>query len=170
MKKLITIAILFEFAGCANIQTAMPTYTVQAPFDRAQAALLLQNGTGTIKGNAFLRQNGGGVVTCAGSTVTLIPATEYAKERISRIYGNSQSGVVYQMNFKFSSDEPEYLVLNKTTKCDSQGNFEFDNVASGEFFVSTMVSWTVGYSQQGGVLMHRYSIAPGQTVSHVLAP
>lgn len=117
-----------------------------------------------------MKQRGGGVVTCAGNTVTLIPATDYAGARMLNIYGSTQGGV--NSNPKpprFSPDSPEYRSMVKTTRCDAQGNFNFDRVADGDFYVQTFVAWEVAGRAQGGNLMQRASVRGGQIVSVVLA-
>jgi hypothetical protein len=167
IKVLAFVLLSFSISACMP-RRELQEYRVRAPFDEAMAKTLLLPGTGTIKGNAFLRQNGGGVVTCAGSTVSLIPATGYAKERMMMIYGSYESGYTQSAEFKFHDDNNSYFVHTRTTKCDSQGNFEFGNVAAGEFYVSTIVSWTVGYARQGGALMHKYTITDGRVSTEVL--
>lgn len=169
MIKLVLTVICMLLSACALPQKQLKYFNLKSQFNENQAQELMQPGTGTIKGNAFLRQAGGGVVTCAGSTVNLIPATDYAKERITMIYGSSDSGIARTVEFKFRDDQPGYFIHTKNTKCDSQGNFQFEDIAAGEFFVTTFVSWSVGRIEQGGLLMHRYEIRPGQTATHVLS-
>lgn len=151
MKLLFAVIFAVVLGGCATVQQ----YTISVPFDRTQAAALMLAGNNTIHGNAFMRQKGGGVVSCAGSTVTLVPATAYADERTGALYGRGDSGMT-RKSFQFQPDYPEYRTLTKTTTCDSSGNFQFNDVADGDFFVVTTVSWTAGaYNVQGGSLMHK---------------
>jgi hypothetical protein len=158
--------------GCAAQQTqTLPTYEVSVPFDQKEASRLVKEGANTVKGNAFMRQQGGSIVTCAGQTVYLIPATAYAKQRMLALYGNTERGVsAARMYYKFIPDPPEYRALMRTSKCDSKGNFVFERVSDGEFFIAVLVSWQVGDSPQGGQLMHRVSVRGGQTSSVVMAP
>lgn len=82
MRKLIAIASISLLASCAA-----PTKTVllKSQFDAKETATHLVDGENTIKGSGLIRQNGGGVVTCAGQQVWLVPATDYAKERILHV-------------------------------------------------------------------------------------
>jgi hypothetical protein len=135
-----------------------------------QAAKQMEEGMNSIKGNAFLRQKGGGVITCAGQTVRLIPATNYAKQRFFALFGTFEGGVnIERKNFRFVPDSPEYYTNTKTTKCDSQGNFNFERVADGEFYVTTIVAWQVGNSPQGGGIMQKVSVRGAQNKSIIMA-
>lgn len=153
--------------GCAQMQQR-PTVEIRVPFDAAEAERMLQPGLNTIKGNAFLRQRGGTVVTCAGSGVALVPATAYAKHRIAAIYkgSNISSSRVTPV---FVPDPPEYTATAKTTRCDSQGNFTFDRLADGDFYLTTGVAWQVGGAVQGGNLVHRVQVSGGETANIVMS-
>lgn len=167
MRKLLSIAVaLTALAGCAGVPT---TYTTTTPFDLAETTALLADGSSSISGNAFMRQNGGGVVTCAGSKVFLIPGTAYATERIRLIYGNVDAGQTRQRT-TFTPDQPAYERLTKTTTCDSLGNFQFDNISDGDFFVITEVRWMVGpYNTQGAAMMKAVKASKKQQVKIVMA-
>ena len=52
----------------------------------------------------------------------------------------------------------------------AKGNFVFERVSDGEFFIAVLVSWQVGDSPQGSQLMHRVSVRGGITSSVVMAP
>ena len=130
------------------------------------------SGTGQIKGSALIRQNGGGVVTCAGNEVSATPSSSYARERMTGIYGNQSKGyrpIVQQYKFDQPIDQ-NYLIDSFTTTCDAQGYFTFTNLADGQYFVTTSVVWRVGYGTQGGFLMHRVTIEDGNLVEVVLSP
>lgn len=160
-------------SACATPTSSV--VTVYAPFDEAQAKALLQPGTNTVRGNAFVRQRGGGVVTCAGSQVTLVPATTYASERMRYIYSDQNVTLPERARAPlsdqrvFSPDFGSYRQNVKTTVCDSQGNFTFDRVADGRFFVVTTVAWQVGSANEGARLMHQVLTSNGQTISVVLS-
>lgn len=164
----VAVVMAVALAGCAA-PPVQRVFQISAPYDVDQAVRQLQPGSNTVKGSAFMRQNGGGVVTCAGSVVTLVPTTAYAKERIDVMYGSVESGPQILLRGTFSPDHPGYRTNVRETKCDAQGAFSFDRVADGEFFVVTRVSWSVGYSSQGGSLMHRVTLKNGQVVNIVIS-
>ena len=130
------IALPLILASCAA-PNQTKVVSIQAPFDEVQAQDSLKPGNGRIEGSAFMRQQGGGVVTCAGSRVHLIPDRQYARERLAHIYGSAHlygSSEVTQFQnkgvFGFQPDPPSYKTLQRTTTCDAQGNFVFDKVRS----------------------------------------
>lgn len=172
MKALGTATICAALVGCAGspLGPPAPAVNISGAFDEALARRLVGDGVNTIKGNAFMRQRGGGVVTCAGSDVFLIPATAYAKERMAYLYDTSgESGDnSHRRDFRFNPDPPGYTSIVRKTRCDSQGNFVFDRVADGEFFVQTRVLWMVG-SLQGGNLMHRVTVRNNQVASVIMS-
>lgn len=171
MKPYILLVVAGIVTGCAvPMKPLPPKIHIAAPYDSVQASLLLRDGANTLKGNAFMRQRGGGVVTCAGKAVILVPATAYARERIEFLYRGKESGATVFREVWFEPDPPEYVQNTKQTKCDSQGNFLFERVADGEFFVTTSVNWQVGYSNEGGSLVAKVVLKNGQTSSVILSP
>ena len=168
------IAIIFlamPVAGCTLPQpTVIPTLT---PYDPIAAARIHEEGPNEIRGQAFLRQRGGDVVTCASSEVTLIPSTSYALERISSIYGVTTRAA--QAHRVADEPDPGYLRDTRTTTCDAQGNFSFSGVADGYYFVTTRVVWEVpsgyGYmSTQGGSVMAPVYVRGGEVKEIIISP
>lgn len=112
-------------------------------------------------GQAFLRQKGGGIVTCAGSSVFLLPDTPYFVQ--AAIASNSRNGV---------ADMPKPPSRDVTGvregTCDAQGNFKFTRLPAGKWQVTTRVSWVVGYARQGGTLLRRLETSAQGEVSTFL--
>jgi hypothetical protein len=161
---------------------AAPEYIkMVSQFNEVEAKRLLRRGKNSIRGNAFLRQTGGGVVTCAGEKVFLVPSTEYTRERMTYDYSDATEG--YHPTPKLLSweayqavkiphepkENSKYVKSMRETTCDARGDFEFNNVADGEFFVTTNVSWKVAGEEQGGGLMKRVSVAGGETSAMVIS-
>lgn len=168
--KKIAIFIILSSLGCATFTA--PIYLTSS-FDYLEAQRYLQSGGNKITGSALIRQQGGGVVTCAGSEVQMIPVTPYATERMMKIYGSDQKGYVsyYRLTgLKFEPDYPEYQNAKRKVIGDAQGMFEFENVADGEYYIITQITWTVGYSVQGGAIMQRVKVENGETKKIVLSP
>lgn len=161
---LIPLAMLV-LAGCA---IAPPEPQIAVAFDQEHASRLLAPGPNSVKGSALIRQRGGGVVTCAGRPVALVPATAYARERMVALYGNAERGA---SSSGWQGASPAgYKESVRLTVCDAQGFFGFDQVADGEFFVTTSITWSVGNSVQGGNLMQRTVVMGGRMANLVLAP
>lgn len=154
-------------AGCATNRAV----TLTAPFDAAAAKAQLADGSNSIKGSALIRQVGGGVVTCAGGSVFLMPATAMANEWATYVYGNPNGGYFNAsgLGMQFEGGQEMYAATKQTT-CNAQGAFSFDRVADGEFLVFTRITWLVGYAQQGGSIMRRVKLAGGQATEVVLSP
>ncbi|MDG4948803.1 hypothetical protein NYR72_09890 [Actinobacillus equuli subsp. haemolyticus] len=175
MKKLLLVSALgIMLTGCVVSPSArfVPIeHKMVNKFDVKQAKNQLKRGSSKIEGNAFLRQNGGGVVTCAGQEVWLIPYTEYANEKLSVMYGNSEKGFwnLLSPQYKFTNEDPAYLANMKSTTCDSQGKFVFDNISKGSYFIATQVFWAVGYRQQGGFLMQKIVLNKGESKNIVMS-
>lgn len=178
MKKSVLVPFLsLLIVGCVANQ---PPIVLQSSFNENQAKELLKNGNNKISGNAFMKQSGGGVVTCAGQKVVLIPKTNYAEERMSHIYGSTDRGAVfYKFNNirtpKFANNEPSFTTFVKETICDSSGNFEFSNLADGDFFITTLITWNVGdpsmsiNARQGGHLMQKVNVQNGETKKVIIS-
>lgn len=171
MKPAVIILTSVTFAavvGCVPAPQKMMLYTT---LDTKEAAIVNIKGDADIVGNAFMRQNGGAVVTCAGTEVSLIPATSYADERMLTIYGNTDKG--YRSIYRPIStvNNVDYNKFQRKTTCDSQGKFHFAEVSFGTYYVVTGVKWLAGgENPQGGALMARIKVAPASKNEVVLSP
>src|SRR4030095_16529486 len=74
--KAVVIMLGLLCAGCATRQPVQ----MQTAFDPLEHNAYMEPGENSIKGQGFLRQQGGGVVTCAGSEVFMVPATSFFRE------------------------------------------------------------------------------------------
>lgn len=151
MKKIFLVtASLIALAGCKDVFTT--EIQAQNEFNLKDVSFVSKKGNATVTGNAFLRQGGGGVVTCAGSEVRLIPITKYSTERLAILYGAKGYAPIDVLQTLRITPEPpaEYEEYMLKTMCNSSGDFTFKNVPQGSYFVQTMVAWSVGYRSQGG--------------------
>jgi hypothetical protein len=170
MKTLLSVLALALVIGCAP--STVRTVTLKNPFDKDQADRLLRTGKNTIKVNAFLRQAGGGVVTCAGETVYLTPATEMAKERITAIYGSVLGGfrrINALPTIKFANADTAYDEKRKSAICSSEGRVTFEKVANGDFYITTRVVWSASNIPQGGNLSKKITVSDGEVLDLVLS-
>ena len=159
---MITAAVLV--AGCATVPaTEVP---ISAPFNKSGVAWFNGTGAGTLAGSAFLLTKGGAVKTCAGYDVQLLPYSDYAAARMRFIYGNDTSGNLFRPRraWKFTPDEPEFYKSSKKTVCNADGEFEFDKLPNGDYFVIAKVTWDIGkVFDEGGTMMEKVTIANGAT-------
>lgn len=154
---------LVLYAGCAPTTTV---YTIPTAFDASEAEKLLVDGTNRIEGRAQINFNEGGMATCAGGQVVLIPATQYAKERMHRVFNGKEvlfhPRVGAKNDIRFEPDDPAYARLMKVVTCDKEGNFEFTALADGEFIVGATINWGGGNS---AAFIRQVSLANGVKVN-----
>jgi len=114
-----TLTIIFALATVIFAAGCLPPIeptevSLQSSFDANAAQELLRKGNNTIRGNALVRQAGGGVVTCAGAEVLLIPATAHATERMLAEYGHLPWG-----RYSTYAHAPERMVAEYGVHCPS---------------------------------------------------
>lgn len=166
----ILILLLSFPIGCG----LMPGPTINTPFDKEMAERLLQPGTNTIKVNAFARQRGGGIVTCAGFPVALIPATQLFKDYAYAYFKTIEGGY---RSFPITKEpvipnKEEVGKYKQIKPSNSDGNVVFENVADGEFYLATNVRWEVQqYSLwgEGGYFFKLIKVSGGETIDIVLS-
>lgn len=136
------LALSISLVGCAVV-TPTPIQTAST-FNATEVAWFGQPGTNTIKGNAVLRTVGGDVRTCAGLDANLVPVSSHSEERFRLMYGDTSTGyLAARSGFQFASTDPEYARHSRSIRCDSEGDFIFDKLPDGEYFVTARVVWGV---------------------------
>lgn len=139
-------------AGCAS--TPHEPVELKNKFSEAEHAAYFTQGDHVVSGQAFLRQKGGGVVTCAGSPVFLVPATPFFDEALVNLYAGKMPSAL---------NMPQQPIVWKR-QCDAQGNFKFVGVPPGRWYVLTEVSWVVPSrnmfisGEQGGALRRTITV------------
>ena len=140
----LALLVAMAVAGCQTAQ-------ISKTFDPLAGEYVLKKGTGTIEGQAFMRRDYGRLVTAAGERVFLIPATGYAVERFSAMFGGDMRSY-----YGASVEEPpaDYYRLRRETKVDMSGKFTFADVAPGRYIVATRIFWTEphSYLTRGGAI------------------
>lgn len=109
---------------------------VENDWNSETVAWYFKRGEGRIKGIAKLKNDNGEVLFGSNYIVELLPYSPYTKERLSTIYLSSTKGVVYLKDGvpKFIPD-PKAYHHNKATKCNDKGEFIFENLPKGEYYV-----------------------------------
>lgn len=145
-------------AGCV-----VPPVEMKTKFNSDEYVGYRQVGTGVISGQGFLRQKGGGVVTCAGGDVMILPATPFFREFIEKSFVSGQPAKLdYQLGL---INRP----IMKQSQCNAQGNFSFSRLPAGSWLVMTEVKWMAGNYWQGGALMREVVVSEGQSTEVVLS-
>lgn len=160
--------------GCATGAAEVPLAPLPmlSAFDAQEAAYIDVPGPNAVQGQAFLRQQGGGVVTCAGETVWLVPDTAYARERIRKAYGSEALEAPARRIIGVILENPvtAYVAQQRQTTCDRDGQFSFTELADGTYYIETEVRWMVGLRPQGGPVIAPVVLRGGQSVDVIVAP
>lgn len=156
MRSILSIAAALLLVGCAQQQPRAPLTAWEPAYSAEEHAPYRADGTSSITGQAFLRQRGGGVVTCAGEKVMALPDTQYFRETLVQL----------KAGLRPASDQERWqgAGLVRWSQCDAQGNFAFAKLPAGKWIITTAVQWTIGYRQQGGMVSTNVNVAPGQAL------
>lgn len=134
-------------------------YPRLATFDESEYAPYAKPGTGSISGQAFLKTRGGDVKYGAGNEVVLNPVTTYSTEWF-------QQAVLQNRRLKPADARTDNY--HWVTIADGQGNFRFDNLPAGEYFVACGIAWQVGASATGDWVHARVTLREGEHVERVI--
>lgn len=181
MKLLPLVGCLLIIAGCASEENSLKQrisnykhslkneVELPVPFNPEDAAFIFNKGTATVKGKGVFKANTGQVISCDGSNVHLVPVTEYSKERYTYLVGGTNEGFISQeliQTIEFTPDPPEYREYMRSTRCNYKGEFLFENVADGEYYLNTDIFSPVnGYrAVKGGVFAARIVVKSGEVI------
>ena len=154
----------FTVACLGSYRHQRPTYTLTTPFDE-QALLKISNkGTAGISGQAFLRTRGGDVKYGAGNAVYLVPSTAYTDDLMAAV---ARGQDFYQ------SADPRLGKYMKKTTADASGNFEFQELAAGEYHVLCPIYWEYVVSRYetnrtGRLVQKKVTVGDGQFIRIML--
>lgn len=161
--KLAIFGVVAILSGCAAIPH---TFTTQWSEETLPEVAPME-GDNTISGSAFLRQGGGGTVTCAGNDVALkrdlnFLRSPYAEEVNSLSVSVREASAVDPRHHEFESKLAQLTASQSMrTSCDVDGKFEFSNLAPGQYKITTKVYWVVANEGQGGLVSSIVSIPEG---------
>ncbi|MBN2069121.1 MAG: hypothetical protein JW739_05740 [Opitutales bacterium] len=151
--------VVLSLTGCVTIKP--PQWRAVDETREAQYEPYLGEGTGSITGQAFLTQMGGGVVTAAGRVVTLDPATDIGTEWWTK-------AGIYYVHKGLVPPSASFLKARKTTTADAEGRFKFENLRPGKYYIRTEVTWYVGYNIQGGLVGQLVEVKSDKTVELII--
>lgn len=163
MRSIVIAAALAALAALAcGCQASRPAATVA--FSAEEAAFIRKPGTGVIVGHAFRTKPTGVVVNAAGEVVRLVPATAFARERFSTLYGKRKY-VPHRDYPRDDNPDPAYGDYTRTTKAEANGRFVFEKVAPGSYFVTTQVVWgdEDAFQREGGSVYDMVTLTGRET-------
>lgn len=135
---------------------------IKSPLNKVDYQSHLGSGNNSIEGQAFLRQKSGGVVTCAGNSVFLFPATDFFREVLQIVKSGRKTG-------KTSVDRRTVQEIIRESKCNTQGGFKFDNLPDGDWIVATDIFWKTGRLRQGGAVSSEIGTNDGHTSEIIMS-
>ncbi|MCS2167584.1 hypothetical protein [Scandinavium manionii] len=153
MKKLLLASLgVLVLSGC--VPKAPKPITLPA-FPQSEYDALKLSGSEVLTGQAFLKTVGGDVKVAAGSSVVLMPKTTYTDFQFSICNGY----------VRCEQEDMRAAKYEKVTTADAEGKFEFNDVAPGDYYVQTTVTWmrpsSAGLVQEGGALMAKATVKAG---------
>jgi hypothetical protein len=153
-----TIVMACLAAGCVT------TEPLVIPFDSSEFDSYDVRGEGQIRGSAFVKFASGATANCANESVFLAPGTSYIRKVDNAIrQSNPKPGLASFLSRYQDSSQPNAL---RKAVCDENGEFEFDQLPAGEWYVLTRVrTGSKEFSISGGYsyLTQFVSLAPGET-------
>jgi len=89
--KFVILILFYIFSHHASSQE---TVNLKRKFNLDNVKWVHTKGSSTVSGDAYLKLESGVYKGCAGFNIELLPASEYANERILSTYGNTEQGQV----------------------------------------------------------------------------
>lgn len=160
----VVLGLPLAYTGCSPrspgepVRKSAPSFVkMQTKFDYSEHEPYAKLGANGISGQAFLRQQGDRVVTCAGSRVLLLPATSYFREMFWHIIIAGRDPEPPETPY------PSLKSMIRRTQCDAQGNFSFPEIPDGTWFILTQVN-----ARDGGVLITEVTLSNRRTTPVLL--
>jgi len=142
--------------GCANSLVER-----QAQFVELEYAPYAGEGTARVCGVAYIKTQRGGFKYGAGNETYLNPVTSYSTEWYTESVIGGRS---------LTKANPKVLAYNRATRADSDGRFCFENIPSGDYYLTCPVEWVYGANSaiKGGMTYAQVTVKDGETVNAVL--
>lgn len=154
---------LLALAGCT--QLGSQESALSRPIAPSEVDWARKSGTNTVSGIALIKA-GGTSHTCAGQSANLIPDSDYARARMTAIFGSAAKGMrpASRGAERFERDDPLYVATLRTTRCSPAGSFSFSSVPDGIWYVTSSVKWQSASQIEGGSMMERVELRGGRQV------
>ena len=122
-------------------------------------------GNGIIKGIAKFKSKNGILRFGKDFRIELMPNCLYTEERLNKIYDDKDSGYIYVEDGipKFTPDPKGYHETKKTM-CNEKGEFEFNNLPLGDYYIIAFMLW----DKTGGGIMQRVTLSENYDNSKII--
>ena len=138
---------LFLFAACTSSQGASTNVDPRA------GDYVLESGSNSIDGRAFLVSRTGDEHTCERDGVSLMPVTPHSSQFANLLFSGRSNGYAEEQAYISLQPADDFWSNSRHKACDESGHFLFERVADGKYFVFSNITWSVRFSRAGGVLM-----------------
>jgi len=150
--------IAFSSLGLASCATA--PLSRQAAFDETEFAHYHRPGSGAVTGQLVVTGADGSAHVGMNNHVAIFPVTAYTKEIVDREIGNGDY---------LQPSDPRFLKYVQTATTDAHGNFRFNHLAAGEYFVLGLAQWNEGNAAQYQWACETIKVGSGQNSAIKLA-
>ena len=143
MNKLLCLISLLLLSACAG----RPVIIERIPFDPAEYAARPTSGTAVVTGQAFIKASDGKIYYPKNEQARLNPVTTYSKQWYE---------VNYLARKNIADADPRYLNHVYKADFDPQGQFKFENIPAGNYYISAPIFWMEEIKlADGSILMKR---------------
>ena len=148
---LLVLSLVVSCTGNNTVQNKEPIKIVNE-FSEDEVKWFKSKGDASINGIAKFKSKAGVLQFGDKFRIELMPYCSYTEERLNKIYKNNDSGFVYIEEGipKFTPDPKGYHETIKVM-CNSQGEFKFNNLPKGEYYVIAFMLWD---GTGGGIMRH----------------
>lgn len=164
--KLIFILLTIVLAACTAKQPVKKgaVIKIQNVFNDKEVSWFKNKGTGNIKGTAKFKSRNGELLYGEQFSIELMPYSLYTEERLSNIYPNKNSGYIYLEDGvpKFIPDPEAYHETIKTY-CDKNGDFEFNNLPKGKYYIIAFMIRENQSQKTGGAIMQKIMLSESRS-------
>lgn len=148
------VVCLFGVSFIANAQKKTEFFLPTSAFNKEEAYKMLEEGTNSIQGRISLKKRGWVNYPYFKEKVLLYPITPHLLEYI-------ELKKKYNSKTKQAAMTKEAAMARIETKTiDDKGNFVFDNVKPGKYYIVSWVTWEKvrGYQVQSGPVVANYNM------------
>lgn len=139
MKKLAAVlaTLAIPLFGCSS------SVELKVPLDPQEYATCPGQGSNTITGSTFGRTKGGAIMSAAGRIVHLDKWTKYAHAAYYEIREKQVKDSFFREEHEGETVkfDPTMFKCRRQATVGLDGSFRFEHVPSGEYFISTYISW-----------------------------
>lgn len=136
------LILLFAAAVILSACVPMTSPVSRIPFPENEYQSLAKEGNAIVKGQAFLKTRGGDIKTAAGSEVLLNPVTSYSLQWYE---------IAYLAGKPLTEPDPRLSSYVIKQIADGSGRFTFKKVPSGDYFVTSLITWEAATGYQGAL-------------------